>query len=281
MGEFRDSGTVFRVFCTDFIGPLPRSTRGNRWLMVVIDNFSKFVMMTPLAIASGQAAADFLEKRVILFFGAPKYLISDMGNQFKTKPFQKVFVKYRIEWRPTPSYCPQNNPTEASNKTIMTAVRSYVKDDLSHTRWDENIAEIACALNSSEHTQTGEAPFRILFGTNMVLAGNHHSIVDETVDLDISRNEKIQQIRERVAIHLRNAFNTSRVRYNLRSRNREFKPGEVVWRRNTRMSKKIDNYSAKLAPRFVKTRVEKRMGTHTYKLRDRGRTRILNAKDIK
>lgn len=48
MGQERTPRGKFQVLCLDFIGPLPLSDNGNRWILVVIDNFTKYVVAEPL-----------------------------------------------------------------------------------------------------------------------------------------------------------------------------------------------------------------------------------------
>lgn len=58
----------------------------------------------------------------------------------------------------TASYFAQANPTECENKIIGNAIRSLVYKDLDHRKWDEQIDEIANAINNSVHTGTKETP---------------------------------------------------------------------------------------------------------------------------
>lgn len=162
---------------------------------------------------------------------------------------------------------PPANPTEAANKTIITAIRSYVLDDAKHSSWDVYINELAFALNSSIHTATKHSPHHVLFGHSLTRNGVEHGIFD--VPDMIDRDTRLKAIREKVAIHLRNAYEMNRRRYNLRSNTElEYGIGEVIYRRNMKQSCAVNQYTAKFGPKYIRTVVKRKVGTNTYELED-------------
>lgn len=72
-----------------FKGPLPTSSRGNKHLLIVVDEFTRF----PWAFATlGQSASSFVRviREFIATYGAPCYIHSDQGGVFQaaeTKTF--------------------------------------------------------------------------------------------------------------------------------------------------------------------------------------------------
>lgn len=139
MGQSRLPDAPWQLLALDFVGPLPLSKSRNRWLLVIMDNFSKFVILKAMRTASAENTAKFLENEVFLRYGVPERITSDQGCQFRSKIFADLCDKCGIRWRPTPAYYPQANPTEAANKTVMNAVRSYIKDDGDHDSWDVHL----------------------------------------------------------------------------------------------------------------------------------------------
>lgn len=149
MGKYRDPERPWKMIAIDFMGPFPLSKRGHRQLLVVIDLFSKFVLLKPLRKASAEATAEFLESEVFLKYGVPCVLISDNGPQLTSTLFADFLTKYQVKHWKTASYHPQANATEAANKTIVNALRAYIKHDQSQRDWDVHLPKINCALNSS------------------------------------------------------------------------------------------------------------------------------------
>lgn len=282
MGKFRNPICPFNMLALDFVGPLPLSKRGHRQLLVVIDVFSKFVWLCPLRKATAEETVKFLKESVFLKYGVPQILITDNGPQLRSAIFLSFLREHGVEHWPTANYRPQSNCTEAANKTIFNAIRAYM-DKNTHNDWDKNLSEISCAYNSSAHTVTKFSPYYILFGQEMPLFGKRNPINSQDSQDSDEIKDKIKIIRAKVAENLKMAFDNSQRKYNLRSRQFEFKVGETVWKRNTELSNAANKYSSKLAPRFVKCKILEKCGTNTYVLSDEHGKRLgkFSASDLK
>jgi hypothetical protein len=67
----------------DFINPLSLTPRHNRYVLVMIDHFSKWLELVPLSNCNNEGAAyPFLD---IMFnkFGAPIKVFTDQGTKFR------------------------------------------------------------------------------------------------------------------------------------------------------------------------------------------------------
>lgn len=129
MGKYRDPDRPWKMVAIDYMGPFPMSKKQNRFLLVVVDLFSKFVLLHPMRSAAAESTVNFLKHSVFLRFGVPEVLISDNGAQLTSKIFTDFLNSYGVKhWR-TASYHAQANATEAANKTIKNALRAYVRND--------------------------------------------------------------------------------------------------------------------------------------------------------
>lgn len=72
----------------------------------------------------------------------------------------------------------------------------------------------------------------------------------------------------RVKVKLSEAYQQSAQRYNLRRRPLSLTIGQIVWKKNYTLSDGPHYYAAKLAPRFIKCRVTKKISTNVYQLED-------------
>lgn len=281
MGKPRIVNKPFRMISIDFQGPLPRSKSGNKWLLVVVDQFTKFVLLNPLREATAKATITFLTNQVFMRFGTPEIIILDNGSQLKSGKFYEMLEKYQIRPWYTALYHPQSNPTEAANATIKNAIKSYIKSDCNHNEWDRHLSEIECALNSSTHTQTKVPPFTALFGCKINVSGSEYkNLVDVNADSFVRDFSSVQS---KIILNLEKAYNTTKKRYDLRTRNRNLNVGDIVWRRNFKISNAVDGYSQKLGHRYIKSNIIEKIGSNTYKLKDTesGKIGIYNACDIK
>ena len=75
---------------TDIVGPLPRSTKGNRFLLVFQDRFTKGVQCRPVRSATAKSVTQALYEEIIVRFGTPKVVITDNGSQYTGHQFAEI-----------------------------------------------------------------------------------------------------------------------------------------------------------------------------------------------
>lgn len=267
MGRQRDTDRPWRLLACDFIGPLPLSKRGHRWLFVVVDNFLKYVILHPMKNATAPKVIEFTRDTIFLKHGVPETIMLDNGSQFRSNLFQDFAKSFNVNLWYNAIYHPQANPTEAANSTLICAIRAYIKDDLSHNDWDCHLAELQCALNTAPHTSTQMSPYFVIHGEELVLSGNTHSQKLES-ELPVEKPELMAKIREKVILRLDEAYLLRQKRYDTRTREIEYNPGDLVFRRNFRLSNAGQRYTANMADLFLPSIVVAKVGTNCYRLKD-------------
>lgn len=276
MGEYRDPKQPFRIVSIDFAGPYTRSNSGNKFILVIVDMFSKYVIIEALRNSSATRTIECIRHELFLKFGVPEIMISDNGPQLKSAAFAEFLGDFGVTHWLTANYHAQANPTEAANKTILNAIRSYIANEKAHKRWDEHIVEITFALNSALHSSTKMTPHQLIFGKTLAINGKEHGQLHrESADDEEKRNEKRAAIHRKVMENLKKSYESSRKRYdNLNTSTVEYHENDIVWRRNTKLSEGAKDYCAKLDKQFIQCRVVKRVGTNTYEVRDVDRDRV-------
>jgi len=106
----RITSEPFDVLCADFVGPLPRSGRGNTMLLVFHDIFSKWVELIPLRKATAAQVQKAFRERILGRVGNPRKFICDNGTQFTSRILKEYFHTIGVEIRYTAPYCPQDKP---------------------------------------------------------------------------------------------------------------------------------------------------------------------------
>lgn len=107
MQPHRMADAPFKEVSTDIVGPLPRSKKGNSYIVVMQDRFTKWVECRPLRKATAKTVYSALYEQVILKYGCPKIVISDNGVQFDSRLFKNSLRELNIAHRFTPPYTPQ------------------------------------------------------------------------------------------------------------------------------------------------------------------------------
>ncbi len=120
----------------DLLGPLPRTSRGNRFLLVMTDRFSKLRWAVPLRTINTPSVAKAFCEHWVFAFGPPVYRLTENASQFASAFFLKVCGLLGTKQVFTTTYHPQTNgQVERFNRTLLQALRNYVAE---HQRnWDE------------------------------------------------------------------------------------------------------------------------------------------------
>lgn len=244
MGGFRDPKYPWRLIAIDFIGPFPRSKRGNAWILTVVDLFSKYVKAFPLRHSTAELLIDRLQNEIFYVHGVPQTLICDNGT-------------------------PRQNASESYNKVIGTALKMYINDK-QHDRWDENFNEILCAINTGTNTQTNYSPYEIIYGHSMILNGKHHSTVADINDQCHQDHEiKLPILWAEMRKSLKEAHTRAAKQYNKNADpNLSYDTGEIVLKRNTILSNKSEKKTSKLLKKYVKCIILGKEGHNMYILGD-------------
>lgn len=124
-------------------------------------------MVKSVTQATAKEVVKFLRDEVCLKHATPKIIVSDSGVQYESMLYKEFLEEFDIEPHYTARYFPQANCTEAANKTLGNAIKSFFENDKSHRDWDIHLQEIADAMNNSKHTATDETPNSVVFGQKM------------------------------------------------------------------------------------------------------------------
>lgn len=272
-GRQRLTNKPFQIIALDFIQSLPRSKNGNAHLLVVMDLFSKWCLLTPVKKISAPLVVKILEESWFRRYSVPEFIITDNASTFLSSEFKTLLTKHKIQhWRNARHHS-QANPTERLNRTINSCIRSYVREN--QKLWDTRVSEIEFVLNSTPHTATGFSPYKVLFGHEIVGSGEEHRMDRETDEVsDEERVERKGAINERiysiVERNLKKSHDKNLRTYNLRSKSTApvYSVGQRVFRRNFRQSSAADSYNAKLDALYIPCTVLARVGTSSYELAD-------------
>ncbi|KAH9632000.1 hypothetical protein HF086_016560 [Spodoptera exigua] len=258
----------------DLVGPLPVSRKQNAYIFVVCCCFSKYCLLFPLRRATAAAVFKSLEEGVFLVHGIPQIVLQDNGVQFVSKDLAKLYERYKIpQVQFTPKYTPQVNTVERYNRTIMTAVSTFVEED--HRSWDVNLPKIQFAINSAVNEVTGFTPSFLVFGRELVSCGSHYVGDIDPDDLVFSPRDAYAEnmgclvnIFDKVQLALYNSHIKNTQRYNLRRKQVDFKIGDIVWKRCYFQSDKDAHFAKKLAPKFQKCRIVAKRSPLVFTLQD-------------
>ncbi|GBL72866.1 hypothetical protein AVEN_128062-1 [Araneus ventricosus] len=70
----------FEIIAFDILGPLPVTSKGHRYILVIMDYFTKLPQDEPLADQEASTIAEALLEKWVLRFGVPLILYLDQGG---------------------------------------------------------------------------------------------------------------------------------------------------------------------------------------------------------
>jgi hypothetical protein len=256
----------------DLLGPYPRSKKGNTYIVVFQDYFTKWVECHPLRVADAKSVVEAFHQLIVLRWGVHKFLLCDNGPQFVSNLLTRVAEAYGMQVRHTPPYTPQANPVERVNRVLKTMIACYLTDR--HVDWDRYLSEFTFAMNTAEHSATGFSPAYLNYGRELTAPTALESVpvgemkVQPTLHKAwAERLTQLSEVNTLVKSNLEEAYSRSRIHYNLRRRELRLYPGQLVLKKNFILSSSLHKVAGSLAPKFGGPfRVVKALSDQVYEL---------------
>ena len=147
----------------DIVGPLPKTSKGNMYILTFQDGLSKFVQAIPIKVTDSKTVADKFVKHIVSCLGLPKVILSDQGSNFTSKLFKSICKIFGIEKVQTSAYHPQSNGAlERYHAELKRYLRYFIDEDQSN--WDEWVRLACFSYNTSVHSSSGFTPYEVMFG---------------------------------------------------------------------------------------------------------------------
>jgi hypothetical protein len=198
------AGSPFAELSIDMLKLPEPDTRGNKYCVVIIDNFSRWVSLTACANKSAFDAARALSQ-FIGNFGAPLRLRSDGGKEFVNGVIVGLTRMMGVSPVVVQAYTPTaNGIVERANRSILERAREMCmsKRLAKHTahQWGDLLPLIQRSLNASFHSAIGTSPARILFGDCIDLDRAMLTKIPDNKIFDMSSYCDVMAFNQRVII---------------------------------------------------------------------------------
>ncbi|GKE67779.1 reverse transcriptase domain-containing protein, partial [Tanacetum coccineum] len=145
----------------DFMGPFP-SSRGNKYILVVVDYLSKWVEAKALPTNDARVVVKFV-KSLFARFGTPRAIISDRGTHLCNDKFAKVMSKYEVTHRLSIAYLPQTSgQVEVSNRGLKRILERTVGEN--RASWSDRLDDALWAFCTAYKTPIGCTPYKLVYG---------------------------------------------------------------------------------------------------------------------
>ena len=134
------------------MGPLPTSTQGNKYILVITDFFTKWVEAFPLKDTTTTLANVMLNK-VVCWYGVPTYIHGDQGANLCSAVVKSLCQLLGITTTRTSAYLSEGNgQVERSNQTIEAILAKTVEID--QHNWNSQLPKAFFAYHTAIHEST-------------------------------------------------------------------------------------------------------------------------------
>jgi hypothetical protein len=111
----------FTKWEVDYTTCNPPSARVHRYIIIVVDYFTKWVEAMLMFKDDGETATLFLFNQIIERFGIPREIVTDHGSHFQNQMMTELMSKHGLQKKHSSPYYPQENgQVEVVNKTLKT-----------------------------------------------------------------------------------------------------------------------------------------------------------------
>ena len=146
----------------DFVH-LEKSSGGHKYILVIVDHFTRFAQAYATRNKSSATAAKHLYGDFVLRFGVPTRILHDQGREFENSLFKDLNKLCEITRSRTTPYHPQTNGScERMNRTLLSMLRTL--PETQKTQWHKMVNKMIFAYNATRHDTTQFSPYYLMFG---------------------------------------------------------------------------------------------------------------------
>ena len=218
----------------DIIGPLEKSRRGNRYILVVCDYATRYPEAFPLrSIDAGTIAEKLVE--LISRVGVPDEVLTDQGSNFTSKLLAKIYEMLKIKGIRTTLYHPHTDGlVERFNGTLKNMLRRCTRQN--PRDWDTLLPYLLFAYREVPQESMGFSPFELLYGRAVrgpldILKESWETkekCPEDVVTYVTEMWSRLEEMSELARENLKKAQVKQKVWYDHKARERVFQAGDKV-----------------------------------------------------
>ena len=169
---------VFQIVCFDIAGPFfPPSSRGNQYVLIIVDHFSNWTEFVPLKTIDAVSIARSLLDNWCCRYGVPERFHSDGASNVHGNVIHELCLLIGAGKSKSSRLHPQGDgQAEAFVKILKNCLIKHVEKNV--LDWDLYLQSTAFAVRTSTSTSTGFAPCDLVLGRKL------RSAIDFFIDSD-------------------------------------------------------------------------------------------------
>jgi hypothetical protein len=231
----------FQLIGMDIAGPLPITSKGYQYFLVIIDYWTGWVEVARMKNITTDETIKKFKKYWINRFGIPQSIITDNGTNFVSKVAIDFYKSIGVDKKTTSVRHPQS---DGKAEQVIGTIKNIIKRNILtyNNEWDEFLQTAAFAIRSCKKISSNRPnPSEALFGfsintpVDIINQADHN----ENNNMIVKRKEIWEKIKRQTELYV----NQYVEKYNRSRKEVKFQPGEKILLRD---------YAAKgLSPKFI------------------------------
>lgn len=223
----------------DISGKLSGKSDKKEYCSVIIDSFTKYVLLDYTESLDAANAVKSLRKAVCLF-GAPQRIIADQGRCYISSEFKGFCSEHGIALHIISTGTSRANGQVERVMRTLKSLLTIVENDSAKV-WRDELGEFQLALNSTRSRVTGYTPTELMFGIRA------QSLGLAKISLETSSEDRpnLEAMRDSASINIQKRAESDTARFNRgKASVRPFSKGDFVFvkcseRNQTKLDRKF------------------------------------------
>lgn len=153
----------WQFLCIDFFGCWPESPNGNKWILTMHDQFTRWPIAVPMKTRNARAIMDVIMREIVFVHGPPEWIWSDREPGFAKTAMKHIYRRFGINKAETTGEQPQANSSLERFHHYMAQALTFVVNE-HKTDWEEWLPVVLWMYRISTNETTGLSPYNMLYG---------------------------------------------------------------------------------------------------------------------
>jgi len=225
-------GAPLDLVTIDILSGLPIAFDGSKYLLVVVDAFTKWIESYPLPDQEAHTCMTALYNGFFSRFGLPLQLHSDQGRNLESSLVQELCgIAGVCKTRTTLFHRRSDGLTEWANRTVLHMLRATTSQH--PEEWPSKIRAVLAAYRMIEHSSTHVSPNRAMLGREVLLPATLIAAppveIQPSVPYNVQFKNNIREAHQRVRDALGASARTMKNYFDRRIKSQALTVGQTVW----------------------------------------------------
>ena len=163
----------FEVIHIDFMGPVPEGTQLNKYVLVIVDQLTRYIVAVPTTNRAAETVVLALQKNIFAIYNVPKIIIADNAAEFTGELMENMAKVYSITLRNSTPYHPEGNGlAERSVKKVLQSLKLFCQIK---PTWDLILPELVGRINSTFNSTVSDTSHYALYGFDRRTPFSNHT----------------------------------------------------------------------------------------------------------